>query len=158
MLLLLFKYGANRSGTAPGYFTLIGEEAPPTVRDTSEGVRTFNQRCCPDSENGAFSWCLSSSLFLSVGFSIQDEAMDVVRSAPLPGGRYLLAHLTGNKEESKGLMVLGFKLTLTRFPNNSHFTLIAYTLALYIKCVPPYHADFIHLTGNKTASEAFMIF
>ncbi len=28
------------------------------------------------------SWCLSSSLSLSVGLSIQDEAMDVARSAP----------------------------------------------------------------------------
>ncbi len=27
-------------------------------------------------------WCLSSSLSLSVGFSIYDEAMDVARSAP----------------------------------------------------------------------------
>ncbi len=27
-------------------------------------------------------WCLSSSLSLSVEFSIQDEAMDVARSAP----------------------------------------------------------------------------
>ncbi len=27
-------------------------------------------------------WCLSSSLSLSVGFSIQDEAVDVVRSVP----------------------------------------------------------------------------
>ncbi len=29
-----------------------------------------------------FIWCLSSSLSLSVGFSIQDEPMDVARSAP----------------------------------------------------------------------------
>ncbi len=29
-----------------------------------------------------YSWCLSSSLSLSVRFSIQDEAMDVARSAP----------------------------------------------------------------------------
>ncbi len=27
-------------------------------------------------------WCLSSSLSLSVGFSIQDEAVDVARSTP----------------------------------------------------------------------------
>ncbi len=27
-------------------------------------------------------WCLSSSLSLSVGFSIQDEVVDVARSAP----------------------------------------------------------------------------
>ncbi len=46
-------------------------------------------------------WCLSSSLSLSVGFSIQDEAMDscpvrATGSSLLPCGRYLLAHLNGN--------------------------------------------------------------
>ncbi len=34
---------------------------------------------------------LCSCLSLSVGFSIQDNAMDVSRSAPHPGGHYLLA-------------------------------------------------------------------
>ncbi len=33
-------------------------------------------------ETAAKRWCLSSSLSLSVGFSIQDEAMGVARSAP----------------------------------------------------------------------------
>ncbi len=32
--------------------------------------------------NGAHSWCFSSSLSLSVEFSIQDEAVDVARPAP----------------------------------------------------------------------------
>ncbi len=32
--------------------------------------------------NSGQRWCLSSSLFLSIGFSIQDEAMNVARSAP----------------------------------------------------------------------------
>ncbi len=57
-------------------------------------------------ENGGRRWCLSSSLSLSVGLSVQDEAMDVARCAPtggsLPCGRYLLPPLTGNKEGSKG--------------------------------------------------------
>ncbi len=35
----------------------------------------------------AVRWYLNSSLSLSVGFSIQDEAVDVVRSAP-PGAHY----------------------------------------------------------------------
>ncbi len=33
-------------------------------------------------ETAGLGWCLSSNLSLSVGFSIQDEAMDVARSAP----------------------------------------------------------------------------
>ncbi len=33
-------------------------------------------------ETSGHSWCLSCSLSLSVGFYIQDEAMDVARSAP----------------------------------------------------------------------------
>ncbi len=31
--------------------------------------------------SGGHSWCLNSNLFLSVGFSIQDETMDVARYA-----------------------------------------------------------------------------
>ncbi len=57
------------------------------------------------------------------GFSIQDEAMDVSRSAP-QGAHYhvdviYLTSITGNKEGSKGLMVLRVKPTPTRFPTNS---------------------------------------
>ncbi len=37
-------------------------------------------------------------------------------------GHYLLAPLTGNKEGSKGLMVLRFKPTPGRFPTNSLYT------------------------------------
>ncbi len=37
-------------------------------------------------------------------------------------GRYLLAPLTGNKEGSKSLMVLGVKSTPSRFPTNSLHT------------------------------------
>ncbi len=40
---------------------------------------------------------LSSSLSLFVGFSIQDEAMDVATGGSLQCGRHLLAPLTGNK-------------------------------------------------------------
>ncbi len=41
---------------------------------------------------------------------------------PLPCGCYLLASFTGNKEESKGLMVLRVKPTPTRLPTNSLYT------------------------------------
>ncbi len=41
-----------------------------------------NERVYPHTGNDGHSWCLSSSLYLSVGFSIQDEAMDIARSAP----------------------------------------------------------------------------
>ncbi len=70
------------SRRAPGYFTLIGDNAPPAARDSSEVARAFGRRCYPHTGNGEHSWCLSSSLSLSVGFSIQDKPMDVARSAP----------------------------------------------------------------------------
>ncbi len=75
--------------------------------------------------NDGHRWCLSSSLSLSVGFSIQNEAMDV------PGSRHsglttmrklLLATLTGIKERSKCLTVLRVKPTPTRFLTNSRYT------------------------------------
>ncbi len=66
----------------PGYITQIGDKAPPAARDNSEIAHPLNQRCYPPSGNGGHGWCLSSSLSLSVGFFIQDEAMDVARSAP----------------------------------------------------------------------------
>ncbi len=66
----------------PDDFTLIGDKSPPAARDSNEVARVQNQRCYPHTGNGGHSWCLSSSLSLSAGFSIQDEAMDVARSAP----------------------------------------------------------------------------
>ncbi len=62
---------------------------------------------------------------MSVGVFIQDEAT----GGSLPCGRYLLAPLTGNKEGSKGLMVLRVKPTPTRFPTNSLYGL--HTLAFH---------------------------
>ncbi len=59
---------------------------------------------------------------MSVGFSIQNEAMDVAQSTPqgsLTCGRYLLAPLTGNKEGGDFLMVLRVRFTPTGFPTNS---------------------------------------
>ncbi len=58
------------------------DKAQPAARDGSEVARSQKQRCYPHTGNGGHSWCSSSSLFLSVGFSIQDEAVDVARSAP----------------------------------------------------------------------------
>ncbi len=55
----------------------------PAIRDSSEVARAQNQRCYPHTGNGGHSLCLSSSLSLSVGSSVQGEAMDVARSAPL---------------------------------------------------------------------------
>ncbi len=42
----------------------------------------FNVAILTPETVGTVGGCLSSSLTLSVGFSIQDEAMDVARSAP----------------------------------------------------------------------------
>ncbi len=77
---------------------LLGDKAPPTARYGSGVACAQRQFCCPEIRNDRLSWCLSSYLSLSVGFSIKDEASDVARSAqpgPLPCGRYFLASLTG---------------------------------------------------------------
>ncbi len=59
----------------------MDDKALPAAHDDSEVVRALNQRCYPHTGNGGHSWCLSSSISLSVGFSVQGEAMDVARSA-----------------------------------------------------------------------------
>ncbi len=71
--LLLFRHSVNslnaqeeRLATSPGLVTRLH----------------LPQRCYPHTRNGGHSWCSSSSLSLSEGFSIQDEAVDVARSAP----------------------------------------------------------------------------
>ncbi len=85
LLLLLFRHSAMCSiaqeehlATSP----VIGDKAPPATQDSSEVARSLKRYCYPHTGNGGNRWCLSSSLSLSVGFSIQDEAMDVARSAP----------------------------------------------------------------------------
>ncbi len=90
----------NCSRRAPGYFTLIGDKAPHAARDSSEVARSLNRRCYPHAGNGEDSWCLSSSLFLSVGFSIQDKAMDVAQSAPQRITYHLLVPLTGTPSKA----------------------------------------------------------
>ncbi len=60
----------------------IGDKAPPAERDSSQVTCALNRLRYPHTGNGGHNWCLGSTLFLSVGFSIQDEAMDAARSAP----------------------------------------------------------------------------
>ncbi len=50
----------------------------------------------------------------------------------LPCERYPLVPLTGNKEGSRGLMVLRVKLTPIQFPTNSPYTLMDDTPLQYI--------------------------
>ncbi len=57
------------------------------LRDSSEVARALNQRCYPHTGNCGHRWCLSSSPSLSVGLSIQNDAMYVARSAP-QGAQY----------------------------------------------------------------------
>ncbi len=80
LLLLLSRHSA-KSENAQDYH-LDTDKAPPATRDSSEVARSKKQRCYPHTGNSGRRWCLSSSLSLSVGFSIQDEAMDVARSTP----------------------------------------------------------------------------
>ncbi len=62
---------------------LINDRAPPAARHSSGVARAYICCCYPHTGNGGHSWRLSScSLSLPVGFSFQDEAMDVARSAP----------------------------------------------------------------------------
>ncbi len=68
----------ERLATSPYFF----DKASPAARDNSGVACALNVRCYPPTGNGGHSWCLSSSLSLSVGFSIHDETMDVARSAP----------------------------------------------------------------------------
>ncbi len=61
---------------------LIGGKDPPAARDNSEVARALHRRCYPHTGSDGRCWYLSSSLSLSVGLSIQDEAMDVTWSTP----------------------------------------------------------------------------
>ncbi len=48
---------------------LIGDKAPPVAHGSSEVARAFNRLCYPHTGSSGHSWCLSSSLSWSVGFS-----------------------------------------------------------------------------------------
>ncbi len=61
---------------------LIGYGASSAARDSSEVVLEYSQRCYTLTGNNWCSWCASSSLSLSVGFSTKDDAMGVVQPAP----------------------------------------------------------------------------
>ncbi len=83
LLLLLFRHSVKslnaqdkRLATSPWLVTRLHLSHAIAVR------LRVRKSCYPHTGNGGHSWCLSSSLSLSVGFSIQDEAMDVARSAP----------------------------------------------------------------------------
>ncbi len=75
LLLLLFKHNAKSSITQE--VRLIDDRALPAARDISEVARAYNRRCKSHTGNDRLIWCLLSSPSLSVGSSIQDEAMDV---------------------------------------------------------------------------------
>ncbi len=63
---------ANLLKKSDWLFYQIRDEAAPAGR-------VLNRRCYPHTGNGGHMWC---SLSLSVGFSIQDEAVDIAGSAP----------------------------------------------------------------------------
>ncbi len=91
----------------------MGDKAPPAARDSSKVARTQTQRCYPHIGNDRHSWCLRSSLSLSVGRSRGCWSV-CATGGSLPWGCYLLAPLTGNKERSMGLVVLWLRPTPTR--------------------------------------------
>ncbi len=84
-LLLLFRHRVKSSidqEECLATSSIIGDEVPHAPRDSSEGARALKQRCYPHTGNGGHHRRLSSSLSLPIGFSFQDEAIDVDRSAP----------------------------------------------------------------------------
>ncbi len=81
---------------------LTDNKAPPTARD-SNGITLARSQRWPQL---LFEHCVSP---WSVGWCIQDEAIDFARPSP-----YLSALLTGNKERGKGFMVLGVGPAPTR--------------------------------------------
>ncbi len=81
-LLLVFRHSAkNYNAQDVGFFTLVGDKDPPAARDSRGCIFVKATLLSPHWE-WCHCWCLSGSLSLSVGFSIQDEAMDVARSTP----------------------------------------------------------------------------
>ncbi len=71
----------------PGYFCWLSIAArvqllKMSARDRIEVARSVNRFCYPHSGNVGHSWCLSSILYLSVGFVIQDEAINAAQSTP----------------------------------------------------------------------------
>ncbi len=83
---------------APGYFTLIGDKASPVTRDSSEVARVYKINVAIlTPEMADIVGVLSSCLSLSVGFSIQDEAMDDARGLTTTMRTlFTVAPLTGN--------------------------------------------------------------
>ncbi len=81
LLLLLFRHSAKsltaqekRRASSPFKVTRLHPPHADEVRLHMRG-------------NGGHCWCLSSSLSLSVGFSMQDEAMELARFVP-QGAQY----------------------------------------------------------------------
>ncbi len=119
---------------------LICDQTSPAARDSKEVARAFNRRCYAHTRNDEHSWFLSISLTLSVGVSIQEVAMDVTRSAPRgsqPRGRYLPAHVYGNKEGSVRPILLWVRSTSTHFSTSIRYTPLNNTPLHLIPSVTP---------------------
>ncbi len=103
---------------------LFVNKAPPIANDRNWLSRPFIRCCYHPSRNSGLSLCLSSSPSLSVGLSIQYEAMDVTLPAPLPWGRNLLTPLTRDKE--------GVRPTPTRFTTTTLYTPVFHARCLTV--------------------------
>ncbi len=106
----------------PPDYIYLGDKGSSAVRDGSEVVITLTRCCYSHTEKSGHSWCLTSSLSLSVGFTIQDEAVDVARSAPqgLTAIRtiFTFSLIWGLRR----FIVIRVRPTLTRFPINVLYT------------------------------------
>ncbi len=61
---------------------LVGYMAPRAARDSCGVAYALSRRFYSHTRNGGLNWYLSSGLSILVGFSFQDEDIDVARSAP----------------------------------------------------------------------------
>ncbi len=113
----------------------------------------LNRRNCPHTRNSGLSWCLSSSLSLSVGLSTQDEVMDVTRFA-LQGAHYhadviYLSPLTWNNEGNMGFILLRVKPARSRFPIHIFYTPLNNTPLHSIPSVCRLRGGFVAIVGSS---------
>ncbi len=69
---MLFGYDTERS---------IAQKEHLNTSPKTRMTCSLSQGCYSHTRDGELSWCFNSSLFFSVGFSTQEEAMSVARSA-----------------------------------------------------------------------------
>ncbi len=94
---------------------MLGDKVSPTAVNSSEVSSVRRQRCYPRIGNGGPDWCSSSNPFLSVGFSIQEEAIDITQYAPQKAHYHTGVYLAC-LSLSVGFPILGEAMDVARSP------------------------------------------